>query len=86
MKFIIDMNLSPTWEAVLEKAGYGAKHWSVIGSPEAKDAEILEWAKSEGFIVFTHDLDLGPFLPLLTRMLPVLFKYEQKNRPHRLVV
>ena len=45
MKTLIDMNLSPTWVSVLERAGYAAIHWSTIGAPDAPDREILEWAK-----------------------------------------
>jgi len=31
MKLLIDMNLSPEWIAVLERAGFETVHWSTIG-------------------------------------------------------
>ncbi|MEM6318489.1 MAG: DUF5615 family PIN-like protein [Bacteroidota bacterium] len=59
MKFIIDMNLSPSWVAYLEKEGWTAKHWSTVGAP---DTLIMKWAKENNYIVFTHDLDFGAIL------------------------
>lgn len=62
MKILVDMNLSPSWIPLLESEGYEAKHWSQIGSPSAPDTEIMQWARDNGFIVFTHDLDYGALL------------------------
>jgi len=52
MKLLIDMNLSPKWVSVLKKAGLEAAHWSRIGRPNAPDYEILEYARSNGYVVF----------------------------------
>ena len=62
MKLLIDMNLSPEWITVLEGAGFDAVHWSAIGDFRAPDHEIMTWAKSNGYTVFTHDLDFGAIL------------------------
>lgn len=62
MNVVIDMNLSPRWEESLAQAGFGARHWSRIGSPSASDAEILAWARAEQHILLTHDLDFGAIL------------------------
>jgi predicted nuclease of predicted toxin-antitoxin system len=62
MKILIDMNLSPAWVPVLEEAGYTASHWSTIGALNAPDREILLWAKANGYLLFTHDLDFGAIL------------------------
>lgn len=62
MNILIDMNLSPGWEQVLGAAGHSAVHWSRIGPANAKDAELLAWAKENSHIVFTHDLDFGAIL------------------------
>ena len=56
------MNLSPNWISVLKKMGLEAMHWSRIGRLDAPDYEILEYAKSFGYVVFTHDLDFGAIL------------------------
>ncbi len=62
MKILVDMNLSPEWVSVLEQAGHRALHWSTIGSLNAPDREVLLWAKANGFVLFTHDLDFGAIL------------------------
>jgi predicted nuclease of predicted toxin-antitoxin system len=62
MKFLIDMNLSPQWITVLGKAGFEAVHWSAVGKPNVSDREIMTWARSNGYVVFTHDLDYGAIL------------------------
>ncbi len=56
------MNLSPAWVSVLARAGHDAAHCSSVGSPTAKDRDILAWAQKHGHIVFTHDLDFGAIL------------------------
>ncbi|HLC15510.1 MAG TPA: DUF5615 family PIN-like protein [Thermodesulfovibrionia bacterium] len=55
-------NISPSWIPVLEAEGYEAKHWSNIGSISATDTEIMQWARNNGYVVFTHDLDYGSLL------------------------
>ncbi len=62
MKIVIDMNLSPQWEEVLNANGIEAIHWSKLGSPSASDFEILKWAIENSYIIFTHDLDFGAIL------------------------
>lgn len=56
------MNLSPEWVPLLEKAGHNSTHWSSVGDVRASDSAIMEWARTQGYIVFTHDLDYGALL------------------------
>lgn len=58
------MNLSPLWIEALEEEGFEAKHWSEVGDPGAADRIIMEWARMEGHVVFTHDLDFSRLLAL----------------------
>jgi len=62
MKILIDMNLSPDWVARFAASDIESIHWSTIGAPNAKDSEIMEFARENGFIVFTHDLDFSAML------------------------
>lgn len=62
MNILIDMNLSPQWVRIFRKHGIEAKHWSAVGAHDASDHEILNWARKNKFIVFTHDLDFGVIL------------------------
>lgn len=62
MKFVIDMNLSPKWVSYFVEAGYHAVHWENIGRIDDEDSTIMQWARLNGHIVFTHDLDFGSML------------------------
>jgi predicted nuclease of predicted toxin-antitoxin system len=62
VKLLIDMNLSPNWIAVFEQQEREALHWSTVGDPRATDSVIMEWARANGYVVFTHDLDFGTLL------------------------
>ncbi len=62
MKIILDMNLSPAWAPFLEAEGYKVRHWSEIGAITAPDTEIMDWARSNDYVVFTHDLDFSALL------------------------
>ncbi len=62
MKILIDVNLSPRWVEILSNHDFEAVHWTSIGDPRAPDAVLLGWAKENGAVVFTHDLDFGAIL------------------------
>jgi predicted nuclease of predicted toxin-antitoxin system len=62
MKLLIDMNLSPRWTAFLVANHIEAINWSVIGKADAPDVEIMEYAKTNDYVVFTNDLDFGAIL------------------------
>lgn len=64
VRVVVDMNLSPEWVPVLASREYDAVHWSAIGNSRAPDTEIVDWARAQGFVVFTHDLDFGAALAL----------------------
>ena len=79
MKLLIDMNLSPKWVSVLKEAGLEAAHWSRIGRPDAPDYEILEYARSNGYVVFTHDLDFGTILAATKADCPSVIQIRTQN-------
>jgi predicted nuclease of predicted toxin-antitoxin system len=62
MRLLIDMNLSPRWVELLIKAGFDAVHWSAIGPGNAPDVQIINFAREQGYVVLTHDLDFGAIL------------------------
>ncbi|TRZ94497.1 MAG: hypothetical protein D4R84_08555 [Rhodocyclaceae bacterium] len=74
MKLLIDMNLSPAWAPLLVAAGFEATHWSQVGSGDAPDEVLFEWARDEGAVVFTHDLDFGAMLALTRAEAPSVFQ------------
>jgi predicted nuclease of predicted toxin-antitoxin system len=62
LRVLVDMNLSPAWVEALREMGFDAVHWSTVGDPRAPDRDLLAYAKAEGFVVFTNDLDFGAIL------------------------
>src|SRR5436309_11549063 len=56
------MNLSPIWVRFLTDEGFDAVHWSQIGDPRAEDPTIMQWARSNDHVVFTHDLGFSALL------------------------
>ena len=79
MKIVIDMNLSPHWVRLLTDAGHEAIHWSEVGAPNAPDHEIMAWAKSNDFIVFTHDLDFGSIIASTGADAPSVFQVRTQD-------
>lgn len=62
MKLLFDMNFGPRWPDRVRPLGIEALHWGEVGAPTAADAEILEWAESEGCVVVTQDLGFSAIL------------------------
>lgn len=79
MKFLIDMNLSPRWVKVFMAAGLDAIHWSAIGDPGATDRSIMEWARNNAYVVFTHDLDFGAILAATQASGPSVIQIRAEN-------
>jgi predicted nuclease of predicted toxin-antitoxin system len=75
MKFLLDMNLSPTWVDFLVTEGFEAIHWARIGPRHASDTELMLWAAEHGHIVVTCDLDF-----------PALLAATQRSRPSVIVI
>jgi predicted nuclease of predicted toxin-antitoxin system len=62
VRILIDMNLSPQWIVVFERNGWDAVHWSQVRDHRASDLVIMDWARTNGHVIFTHDLDFGTLL------------------------
>lgn len=62
MKVLVDMSLSPLWVEFLARSGVESVHSRDIGPTTAPDAQIMDYAAANGFVVFTHDLDFGAML------------------------
>ncbi len=79
MKLLIDMNLSPRWVDLLANAAIDAVHWSMIGSKNAPDVEIMAYAKVNGYIVLTHDLDFSAILAATQGDKPSVVQLRSEN-------
>lgn len=83
MKFLVDMNVSPKWCAVLQAEGWECVHWSDVGSASASDHEIMQRALNEDRVVLTHDLDFGAMLAATQAKGPSVVQVRTQDvRPH----
>lgn len=79
MKILIDMNLSPEWVDTFAAENIESVHWSNVGDPRAEDTEIMEYARANGYIVFTHDLDFGTILALTQTESPSVIQVRTQD-------
>jgi len=79
MKLLLDMNLSPRWVELLNKAGFEAVHWSTIGPGNAGDVEIMTHAREHDYVLLTHDLDFGAILAATQGQKPSVVQLRSEN-------
>jgi predicted nuclease of predicted toxin-antitoxin system len=79
MKILIDMNLSPDWVMAFTSENIESIHWSNAGNPQAKDQEIMEYARKNDYVVFTHDLDFGTILALTQSESPSVIQVRSQD-------
>jgi predicted nuclease of predicted toxin-antitoxin system len=79
IQIVIDMNLSPDWVGELTANGWPSVHWLTVGDPKATDREVMDWARSNGYVVFTHDLDFGTMLALTHAAGPSVIQVRGQN-------
>jgi predicted nuclease of predicted toxin-antitoxin system len=79
VKILIDMNLSPVWVLHLRQAGFECVHWSEIGHPGAPDSQLMDWARANGHVLFTHDLDFGALLAATRAKGPSVLQVRVKD-------
>ena len=79
MKILIDMNLSPEWVTTFAQHGITAVHWSTVGDPRAEDSVLMDWARANDYVVFTHDLDFGAMLALTRAESPSVIQIRTQD-------
>jgi predicted nuclease of predicted toxin-antitoxin system len=79
VKFVVDMNLAPSWVTRLTRLGFEAVHWSTIGAATAPDDEILAWAREHGYVVITNDLDFSAILAAISSQAPSVLQIRTQD-------
>ena len=64
MKFLLDMPVSRSLIALLQRLGHEAAHVSDLGLGRAPDHEILARARQDGAVLVTADLDFPRLMVL----------------------
>jgi len=85
MKLLVDMNLSPKWTGFLVSAGFDAIHWSVLGTANAPDSEIMRHAREGDWVVLTSDLDFGTILAVTHGAKPSVVQLRSDNLNHQAI-
>lgn len=83
MKFLVDMPLSPRLVVWLQEQGHDASHAMHLSLDRATDATILEYARNEGRMVITADLDYPRLLALAHAEGPGLILFRGGNYSER---
>ena len=73
------MNLSPAWVQEFKTHQITAVHWSNVGAPNAPDVVLMDWARDNSHIIFTHDLDFGTALALSKAGKPSVIQVRTQN-------
>ena len=73
------MNLSPEWVQEFNKHAIEAVHWSAVGKFDAADAVLMDWARTNEHVIFTHDLDFGTTLALTKAEKPSVIQVRTQN-------
>ena len=79
MKILLDMNLPPKLADLLMIKGIETAHWFNIGAPDAKDIEIMEYARNNNFIVMTCDLDFSAILSATRGLKPSVIQIRTQG-------
>lgn len=79
MRILIDMNLSPEWVQEFQRYNIEAVHWSTVGEFDAEDKILMNWARENDHVVFTHDLDFGSALALTKAEKPSVIQVRTQN-------
>ena len=79
VKILVDMNLSPEWVEEFQLHQIDAVHWSEVGRFDAPDIELINWARENDHIIFTHDLDFGTLLALTKAESPSVIQIRTQN-------
>ena len=70
---------APSWVPFLDAAGLVVVHWSTVGDPRANDRELMDWARSNGCVVFTNDLDFSALLAIRRGAGPSTLQVRTQN-------
>jgi len=62
MKLLLDMNIPLCYLELLSAKGIDSVRWSDIGACDAEDTEIMDYARTNNYIILTCDLDFSAIL------------------------
>jgi predicted nuclease of predicted toxin-antitoxin system len=85
MKLLLDACMPLDWLPFLNAHDQDCVAWLRIGPPNAPDADIMRYARENGFVVLTHDLDFGTLLAMSNADQPSVIQFRAPDiRPSAL--
>jgi predicted nuclease of predicted toxin-antitoxin system len=79
VKFLADMPISPKTVAFLRSLGHEALRASERGLDRAKDESIVEFARANGMVILTMDLDFTAILARTQAQGPSTILFRLRN-------
>ena len=73
------MNLPPRIAELLTTKGLEAIHWKFIGKMDAKDTELMSYARQHNLIVLTCDLDFTAILSTSKQSKPSVIQIRTQS-------
>lgn len=69
----------------LREGGYEADHWSTLGTADAPDTLIMQYARARNYVVLTQDLDFSAILAATAGRKPSVIQVRAENLGAELV-
>jgi predicted nuclease of predicted toxin-antitoxin system len=79
VKILLDMNLPVQWTEFLTSAGWETIHVSSLEERPRTDAAVMDWARVNGHVVFSHGLRFGAALRCCGEKGPSVFDINAKD-------
>jgi predicted nuclease of predicted toxin-antitoxin system len=79
VKILLDMNLPVQWTDFLASAGWETVHVSTLEGHPRTDSAIMDWARGNDHIVFSHGLRFGAALRYCGENGPSVFDINAKD-------
>lgn len=76
MKFLLNENLPPSLTKELILIGWDTQHIKDVGLTGKPDTHIVEFAKVNGLVIITHDLDYGRIVSLSGQKEPSVLTFR----------
>lgn len=70
MKIIADAHISPRTVSFLRSRGHGAVRLNEVLPSDARDSELIEYAREHKRVILTQDLDFSAIIALSNESLP----------------
>ncbi len=76
MKFLLNENIPPSLQSLLQSIGWESTHVTLVGLKGKSDNKIVEYCLEHEYIIITHDLDYGRIVSLSGNKRPSVLTFR----------